>query len=94
MAAHRRRTDFLDWDGTLFDDRVGFVARDWSDSQRAAPFAQGAPMGMPTSMPQAMPMPQTRQMPRADAEPVGYFTYPTYPAYPQYVWYYGNGYGY
>ena len=63
------------------------------DSQRAAPFAQGAPMGMPTSMPQAMPMPQTRQMPRADAEPVGYF-YPTYPAYPQYLWYYGNGYGY
>ena len=53
----------------------------------------GAPMGMPTSMPQAMPMPQTRQMPRADAEPVGYF-YPTYPAYPQYLWYYGNGYGY
>jgi hypothetical protein len=60
---------------------------------------QGAPMMMPTPapMPQVAPMPDMRQMPRAEAQPVGYFTYPTYPgypSYPQYFWYYGTWYGY
>jgi len=76
------------------------------DPSYAAPAYPPSGTAMPmATMPYPAPMTQVRpmpQMPRAEMQPVGYFSYPTYPTYPTYPmyypyyinWYYGNWYGY